>query len=63
MNPTSSFSQCRIAAMKNEESTAMAHPPTTPVPTPGRVWGMGVVGGCAGAVPAPQLNTDAICAP
>ena len=26
------FSQSKIAAMKNEESTALAHPPTTPIP-------------------------------
>ena len=26
------FSQSRIAIMKNEESTALAHPPTTPIP-------------------------------
>ena len=63
MNPTLSFSQSRIAAMKNEESTALAHPLTTPFPLPGRAWGMWVVGGCARAVPAPQLNTDAIFAP
>ena len=46
-SPTSSFSQSRIAAMKNEESTALAHPPTTAFPTPA----------------APQLNTDEIFAP
>ena len=63
MNPTSSFSQSRIAAMKNEESTALAHPPTTPFPTPGRAWVMRVVGRCTRAVPAPQLDTDAIFAP
>ena len=42
-DPTSSFSQSRIAAMRNEESTALAHPPTTPFPTPG--WAVGNGGG------------------
>ena len=52
--------------MKNEESTAPAHPSTTPFPKPGRAWGMGVVEGVrqgSTAPPSPQLNTDAISAP
>ena len=46
MNPTSSFSQSRIAAIKNEESTALAHPPTTPIPhtRQGMGWSEGVPG-------------------
>ena len=32
-------------------------------PTPGREWGMGVVGGCARATLAVVLNTDANFAP
>ena len=32
------FSQSRIAAMKNEESTPLAHPPITPIPHAGE-WG------------------------
>ena len=29
---------CRIAAMKNEESAALAHPPTTPIPQARPGW-------------------------
>ena len=38
------FSQSRIAAMNNEESTALAYPPTTPIPH-ARPPGLGNGGG------------------
>ena len=37
--------------------------PWRTLPLPDQAWGMGVVGGWAGAVLAPQLNTDTIFAP
>ena len=47
--------------MKNEESTAQGHPLTTPFPTPGRAWGMGVVVGCARAVLTHSLHLKYTC--